>query len=174
MRRPISLWPAVLDRRACRALAGADPHAVTFQLVRDGPEIPSVPFTYMVDVCQYALIGRGLTSVVDQLVATTAAVAGGGASTGCGQRDPGLSTWAQNSSTQIASHVEPRRPDGGRSRVDDGARGRREGGTGGGAAMDACFDYQLVHPDCDRDEVLAWLKANWVDQGEGQRPLVVE
>ena len=40
--------------------------------------------------------------------------------------------------------------------------------------MDACFDYQLVHPDCDRDEVLAWLKANWVDQGEGQRPLVVE
>jgi tRNA nucleotidyltransferase/poly(A) polymerase len=48
------------------------------------------------------------------------------------------------------------------------------GGPALGAAMDACFDYQLVHPDCDRDEVLAWLKASWVDQGEGQRPLVVE
>jgi hypothetical protein len=36
-----------------------------------------------------------------------------------------------------------------------------KGGPSLGAAMDACFDYQLVHPDCGRDEVLAWLKANF-------------
>ena len=30
-----------------------------------------------------------------------------------------------------------------------------------GLAMEACFDYQLVHPECSREDVLAWLKANF-------------
>lgn len=36
-----------------------------------------------------------------------------------------------------------------------------KGGPTLGVAMDACFDYQIVHPTCERDELLAWLKANF-------------
>ena len=39
---------------------------------------------------------------------------------------PGLSTQAQNPSMQIASHIKPIRPGGGRSQVDNGAITRRE------------------------------------------------
>ena len=36
-----------------------------------------------------------------------------------------------------------------------------KGGPGLGAAMDACFDYQLVNPSAARDDVLEWLKAKF-------------
>ncbi len=36
-----------------------------------------------------------------------------------------------------------------------------KGGPTLGAAMDACFDYQLVNPGVGRDDALEWLRANF-------------
>jgi hypothetical protein len=36
-----------------------------------------------------------------------------------------------------------------------------KGGPVLGVAMDACFDYQLVNPDCGKEELLEWLRGNF-------------
>ena len=43
-----------------------------------------------------------------------------------------------------------------------------QGGPLLGVAMDACFDYQLVNPGCSRDDVLAWLQANFASIQRGE------